>query len=263
MSKSDHERLRQILALADDQMGDAERKELEPGLTDDERQLIDEERRLVEVTRKAVGGEGPSDALWTKLQSQMKETSDSPKPTPAPAIERRSFWRIAPAIAAGLLMAVGMVWMLASTGTDGFEAALQSRAALKPSDLEANATIGADRKAVEAWLKREGYDLDLARLDPLVAGAKVDGHDVRFLGVAPVKLGQENAAGLLFNCCGESVQVLLLRRGTDAAKQVTALADTLTKLHMRSRTLGDTVAVTLGHHDGRGMVDLLAERKTG
>lgn len=258
---TDPERIRRLLALADGQIEGAERAALEAGLSADERRLVKDERCLVSSAREALGGSGAPDALWARLKDRMQ----APAAVPAP---RLSIWApgaLGPAVAAALLLSVGLTAALTVWAPSGLEESLVSRAAIPVSRLGHLASVGPDRRASEAWLSEAGFALDLERVQPLIGGTVMGGHKVCFLGVSTVTLGRERVANLLFDCCGESVQVLVVRKASGLARQVEVLAASPAAVRMKlaTRSVGDMLAFTVSTHGARDLLDLLGPLLAG
>jgi hypothetical protein len=249
------DRLRLLQALADGQMPEEARRQLEPTLSAAERRYVEEEKRIISAAATVMNDSGPPEELWRSLRERMLAPR-SREERQAPVVARLK-WRWAAAAAVVLAVIGAVVWTW-PTGQD-WAAYVDQRTTRPLDELAREVETPADPAAVAALLRERGFASLVDGVTKLAGTTRADGHEILFLGATTQRWQGEEGILLLIECCGQPVQVLLVARSSTASKKLAALsADSrATGWNLTVRDVGPARAVFMGRHDARGLLGLL------
>jgi len=246
----------QWTAYLDGELSDDEREAFLATLSAAEKARLEAEEgfeaHLGEALRK-----GPScpDLLWKRVQRDI--TARAGESTIEEEERGGLPWVWGLATAAVVLVVAALATYHVRDGADD----LLHVAAADTTALAATSQTDANLDAVNAFLVAHAVGVTLEPLSPENPGKNVHS---RLLGARMARMGEEEVAELLFECCSEPVKVVVAKHGTRAA---TLLESQSGGANIQGpRRIGEYVAVMVNHPHGPphepGPLDFLAPRTT-
>lgn len=203
------ERKEKLSAWLDGELTEAERAAFEAGIP---KETVEGEKRLDAALACKLGAAAACpDALWRRLELQMRNTE--PGATPAAAAKRHPVfaWRIAAAAA----VAVAAFGLFVMQEPPKVEAAFLELHERSWQELARTSAISADScDAALEYLTEQGFafkNLPVDRFDP----SRND--QTYVIGVRTVDYKGEPVGELLFNCCEKPMMIVFVRKGGSAA----------------------------------------------
>jgi len=245
-----NERLALLLAYADGELPAKEAAELEISLTEDERAFITSEQQFKSEFAKQLGtDEVPADA-WNRI---TRHIHDSATPT-ARKVRRMSFqWLLAGAAAAVFLIVVAVQM----TRLSDVDILLKQSTLATVSEFKRAATVPANPEQISKLLNTHGLSLDLSGIEKMMAMPHMGVHETYLLGARTISLNGEECVSILFNCCGNPVQIVLSHVNSKAAGALSRIS-VVPGQFISERDLGTVHATFIGMHDARGLLQSLA-----
>ena len=240
MSENEHEKL--LMAYLDGQMSATEAAAFDESLTERERECIAAELRLeTGIAERLRGGAACPEATWKRTQLLLRNQSTG----------RSRRWNVLRrGMAAAAVLAVAAAgYVTLRPGAEGVLALPEAKVAI----FAATSEVVVEAAAVRTYLKSHGLDGALA---PLEAVHPESQHKAKLLGARTREYQNESVVELLYDCCGQSVKVVL-------APPDSSVAEALLNGAVNGRTvwaarrMPQYVAGVISKHDASDLIDLL------